>query len=312
MSAEKALLRVGLTGPLRQAGPYSRVVAGNLLGEYLRARRQRLQPEDVGFPARTGRRVTGLRREEVASLAGISADYYQRLEQGRDSNPSAQVMNALVRILRLDAAAANYLFTLAGLPPRADTINQLEGEQVPAGTLRLLAALPLPAIVVGRYFDVLASNASARALSPALWPGRNRLLSVFLDAAEFDRYGDWELSTAQLAAVIRAHVGTHADDLRFQRLIERLSMDSERFRTLWEEQEVTDRDDSPAHLYYEQVGDLTLDREQLAVTGATDQSLVIYHAPPGSPAAAALQQLLRTQSADTTPDRPSPVAEPHR
>lgn len=133
MSAEKALLRVGLTGPLRQAGPYSRVVAGNLLGEYLRARRQRLQPEDVGFPARTGRRVTGLRREEVASLAGISADYYQRLEQGRDSNPSAQVMNALVRILRLDAAAANYLFTLAGLPPRADTINQLEGEQVPAG-----------------------------------------------------------------------------------------------------------------------------------------------------------------------------------
>lgn len=176
----------------------------------------------------------------------------------------------------------------------------------------MLAALPLPAIVVGRYFDVLASNASARALSPALWPGRNRLLSVFLDPAEFDRYGDWELSTAQLAAVIRAHVGTHADDLRFQRLIERLSMDSERFRTLWEEQEVTDRDDSPAHLYYEQVGDLTLDREQLAVTGATDQSLVIYHAPPGSPAAAALQQLLRTQSADTTPDRPSPVAEPHR
>lgn len=278
-------------------------MADNLLGEYLRACRQRLRPEDVGFPARTGRRVSGLRREEVAVLAGISVDYYQRLEQGRDHSPSAQVMTALVRILRLDGAATNYVFTLAGLPPPAATSGQLEEEHVPTGTLGLLAALTLPAFVVGRYYDVLASNPSARILSPALRPGQNRLMSMFLNPAEHDRYGDWELSTAQLVAVIRARLGTHAHDPRFQRLVEQLSEHSERFRMLWANHDVTDRDDSPAHLYYEHIGAVSLDREHLPVSGAHDQTLVIYYAPPGSPNAAALRQLLRTGSTDIAPDR---------
>lgn len=144
----------------------------NLLGDYLRARRELVQPDSVGLPAHGVRRVAGLRREEVAMLAGVSSDYYLRLEQGRDRNPSIQVLEALARVLRLDDAATDYLLGLATPRPRHRRRSPRR-ETVPATIRELLDVLGLPAFVEGRYFDVLATNSLARALAPSL-PGRRQ------------------------------------------------------------------------------------------------------------------------------------------
>ncbi|MFD3603851.1 helix-turn-helix domain-containing protein, partial [Streptomyces sp. NPDC058656] len=155
----------------------------NLLGDYVRARRELVTPEQVGIPAMGVRRVPGLRREEVAMLAGISADYYLRLEQGRDRNPSVQVLESLARVLRLDDDATAYLLRLGADRTRRRQRRRRK-ETVPPGIAKLVAMLPLPATVEGRYFDVLAANALATALSPRLVVGANRLRDVFLDPAE--------------------------------------------------------------------------------------------------------------------------------
>ena len=170
----------------------------NLLGEYLRARRELVNPEDVGVRVTGLRRVAGLRREEVATLAGISSDYYLRLEQGRDRHPSAQVLESLARVLQLDETATEYLLSLSRPPTRATSRPRRERVQV--GIAQLLEVIGLPAFVEGRYLDVLASNAMARALSPALRVGENRLRSVFLDTGERDLYPDWEHVIAAMVA----------------------------------------------------------------------------------------------------------------
>jgi hypothetical protein len=154
----------------------------NLLAAYLRACRERVSPGDVGLEGLGPRRVAGLRREEVALLAGISANYYLRLEQGRDRHPSGQVLESLARALRLDAAETAHLLAL-GQPRTRDMVGA-RMVTVPASVGQLLQTLGLPAWVQDEHFDVVASNAVARALSPALRPGLNRLLSVFLDPDE--------------------------------------------------------------------------------------------------------------------------------
>src|SRR5580693_5918701 len=141
----------------------------NALGEFLRARREQLRPEDVGLEDGGHRRTPGLRREGVAMLAGISTDYYLRLEQGRDRTPSVQVAEAVGRVLRLDADEAAYLHTLAR--PRPRRAPRRRPEKVPPGTLRLLESLPMPAFVQDRYLNVLAANPMAQALSPGMRPG---------------------------------------------------------------------------------------------------------------------------------------------
>ncbi len=133
----------------------------NLLGEYVRARRELVTPEQAGIPVFGVRRVPGLRREEVALLAGISADYYLRLEQGRDRNPSVQVLEAIARVLRLDDTATAHLLRLGADGPRRHRARpHRRKETVPPSITKLLATLPLPAMVEGRYFDVLAANPS--------------------------------------------------------------------------------------------------------------------------------------------------------
>jgi transcriptional regulator with XRE-family HTH domain len=144
----------------------------NGLGSFLRARREELQPRDVGLPAGGQRRTPGLRREEVAVLAGISTDYYLRLEQGRERSPSVQVLDALAGVLRLDPDQSAYLHALTR-QPRSRT-PRAEIDPVSPGTLRFLHALPMPALVEDRYLTVLAANPMATALSPALRPGVNR------------------------------------------------------------------------------------------------------------------------------------------
>jgi transcriptional regulator with XRE-family HTH domain len=137
----------------------------NALGEFLRARREQLRPEDVGLAAGARRRVAGLRREELAMLAGISSDYYLRLEQGRDTNPSAQVVDALARALQLDVKATEYLHQLANPSVSGRGAAATDATD---GLAELIDQFPMPAIVANRCLDVLTANPVARALSPGL------------------------------------------------------------------------------------------------------------------------------------------------
>jgi transcriptional regulator with XRE-family HTH domain len=274
----------------------------NLLGDYLRARRELVQPESVGLPVNGVRRVAGLRREEVALLAGISSDYYLRLEQGRDRNPSIQVLEALARVLDLDQAATDYLLSLAAPRPRHRR-RRPRRETVPAGVRQLLSVVGLPAFVEGRYFDVLAANSLARALSPNLQAGQNRLRAVFLDPAEVALYPDWDAATAGLVAGFRESVGTDTDDPRFVQLVGELSLSSDRFRQLWARHDVQAREGAPVRIHHPQVGDLTISREKLSIGGAEGQLLVVYHAEPGTSSAEKLGLLASLASPAATPAR---------
>ncbi|MDN3359436.1 helix-turn-helix transcriptional regulator [Actinomadura sp. DC4] len=253
----------------------------NMLGDYLHARRELVTPGSVGLPQLGVRRVPGLRREEVAMLAGISADYYLRLEQGRDRNPSVQVLESLARVLRLDEAGTAYLLGLGSEAPRRKR-RRPRREAVPPGIGKLLGSLALPAFLEGRYFDVLAANPLAAALSPRLAIGRNRLRDVFLDPAEQALYPDWEAATAGLVAGFRESVGTDTDDPRFIELVGELSLASDRFRRLWARHDVQVREGASVRLDHPQVGELTLNREKLAVGGSNGQLLVVFHADPGT------------------------------
>jgi transcriptional regulator with XRE-family HTH domain len=260
------------------------VSESNALGDYLRARRELVQPESVGLRVNGVRRVAGLRREEVAMLAGISSDYYLRLEQGRDRNPSIQVLEALARVLGLDRTATDHLLGLAKPQPRLRR-RRPRGETAPAGIRQLLDVMGLPAFVEGRYFDVLAANNLARSLSPNLEVGQNRLRAVFLDPAEKALYPDWDQATARLVAGFRESVGRDSDDPRFVQLVGELSLSSERFRRLWPRHDVQAREGMPTRIHHPLVGDLTLSREKLAIGGAEGQMLVVYHALPGTSSA---------------------------
>lgn len=282
--------------------------APNSLGEYLRARRELIDPASIGLRVTGVRRTPGLRREEVATLAGISADYYLRLEQGRDRHPSAQVLTALARVFRLDAAATEYLLSLGEPAPARP--RRPARQAVPAGVRQLLEVLDLPAFVEDRMFDVLAANRLATALSPAIAPGRNRLRSLFLDDAERALYPDWDQATTGLIASFRASIGTDVDDPRIAQLVGELSLGSEHFRRLWARHDVRGLGGGAARLDHPRLGMLELSREKLPVGDSGGQLLVIYHAEPGSATAAALRALLDEEPEDVAADGAARGAEP--
>jgi transcriptional regulator with XRE-family HTH domain len=238
-------------------------------------------PQQAGLRVGAGRRVPGLRREEVALLAGISADYYLRLERGRDRNPSRQVLEALARVLRLDDAHTAHLRTLADAAPRAGSHPPLI-EAVPPGALNLLESLAQPAFIEGRTFDILAANARATRIDPRLVVGRNQLRDMFLDPAAQAMYPDWENVTECLIANLRQSVGRDLDDPRFLDLIAELGQASPRFRTLWALHEVRGQRGGPIRLNHPDVGAMTLNRERLAIGGAEGMMLVVYHPDTGS------------------------------
>jgi transcriptional regulator with XRE-family HTH domain len=265
------------------------VDGSNTLGEFLRARRELVRPEDVGLPGTGLRRVPGLRREEVALLAGISADYYLRLEQGRDRNPSAQVLDALAQVLHLDAESTSYLLELARPRPRRRPGRR--AERVPAGIESLLVTINMPAFVVNKYRDVLAANRLAQALSPLMTPGVNRLRALFTDPLARDYHPDWEEGTIGIVAQLRAEAGANGDDPRLEALVGELSLKSERFRRLWARHDVRQGESATARIRHPRVGELELRREKLAITGTDGLLMVIYHAEPGSQSADALALL---------------------
>ncbi len=254
----------------------------NVLGDYLRARRGLVSPAQVGIPDVGARRVPGLRREEVAMLAGISADYYLRLERGRDRNPSTQVLEALARVLQLDEAHLAYLRTLACDGPAPRQRRRPRRESVPPGMATLVASLHQPAFIEGRYFDILAANPLAQALSPRLVVGGNQLRAMFLEPAEQALHPDWRGSTACMAANLRQAVGTDTDDPRFIELAGELSLASPRFSELWARHDVKAQFGAPMRFDHPQVGELTLNRERLSIDGTDGLHLVVFHPDPGS------------------------------
>lgn len=249
----------------------------NVLGDYLRARRELVTPEQVGLPVLKTRRVPGLRREEVATLAGISAEYYLRLEQGRDRNPSCQVLHSIARVLQLDDD--RYLLSLKTMRPRRPQ-PAIRRESVPASTARLIAQLPFPAFIEGRYLDVLAANALATALSPCLVTGANRLRDVFLNPDEQALFSNWEAAAQGLMAGFRRSVGTDIDDPRVIELVGELSLASPEFRALWARQDVGPRTGARLSLAHPVTGEIKVDREKLAISGTDGMMLVIYHPQP--------------------------------
>jgi transcriptional regulator with XRE-family HTH domain len=214
-------------------------------------------------------------------LSGISSDYYLRLEQGRDRNPSRQVLESIAGVLQLGDDGTAYLLSLGAGQPRASR-RRPRVESVSPSLRLLLDTLPLPAFVEGRYFDVLAANPLAGALSPRLVPGRNRLRDLFLDPAERDLYPDWEASTANVVAGFRDSIGSEADDPRVVDLVGSLSLASPRFRDLWARYDISKYQGAEMTLDHPRVGELRLFREKLAITGTVGQLLVIYHPEPGA------------------------------
>jgi transcriptional regulator with XRE-family HTH domain len=273
----------------------------NGLGDFLRARRARLSPEKVGLvPEPTTRRVPGLRREEVARLAGVSVDYYIRLERGRKVNASESVLDAVARALRLTEVERGHLFTLARPAPRRP--RPLPPQRVRPGVHRLLETMTeVPALVLGRGTDILASNRLARALYTdfdALPPSRRNMARfVFLDEAARRLHEDWEWVARAMVANLRLHTGRYPGDPRLAELVGELAARDADFRTWWAEHDLSRRTHGTKRFNHPLVGELTLQYEALAVTGDPDQILGVHTAAPGSPSERALRLLAEVAAA---------------
>jgi transcriptional regulator with XRE-family HTH domain len=261
---------------------------GNALGDYLRARREQLRPEDVGLVTGARRRVAGLRREELALLAGISSTYYLRIEQGRVDHPSAQVVDALARALRLDAEGTEYLHRLVS--PIGSGRPEFALETVANGLDELIDQFSMPAMVLSRCQDVLAANPCARALLPEFAVGENFLRWLLLDPAARELYVNWDETTQNVVSGLREVAVSDLDDARLRALIDELSAASQRFRELWARADVGYRTGT-THMRHPRVGELQLRRNRLSVPHSGGQHLIIYHAEPGSQSARALDEL---------------------
>jgi transcriptional regulator with XRE-family HTH domain len=279
------------------------------LRDFLRSRRARLQPIDVGIrPDRGARRVAGLRREELAHLAGVSVDYYVRLEQGRSVNPSEEVLNALALALRLGDAERAHLFALA--KPSVTRRRPARPQRVRPGVVLLMDSLvDQPAFVLGRRMDVLASNRLARALLtdfdalPA--SERNMIRWLFCDESARLLFPEWAELAAELVGVLRVDAGRHPDDPQLSELVGELAVRSGDFRRWWAAHPVVERTSGTKRFRHPVVGDLTIAFEALGLPGDPDQTLFIYTAEPASPSHDALR-LLDTWTRAASDESPAP------
>ncbi|QSB13323.1 helix-turn-helix domain-containing protein [Natronosporangium hydrolyticum] len=259
------------------------------LASFLRTRRERVLPQQVGLAAGPGRRTPGLRRQEVAQLAGISVDYYIRLEQARGPHPSTQVLEALARALRLSGDERAHLFHLVGTAPLPTAGAHRE---VPVGIRQLLERLDdTPAIVVDPGYVLLAWNPMWAALTgtdPATLPAEQR--SALHGFFSEDGAGCPAEHARDVVADLRAATARHPTDPALAQLVADLSARSPAFRQLWATHEVAVRRDTSKRLRHPLVGELTLDVQTLQVPGE-EQRLMLFTAAPDSPSAQALQLL---------------------
>ncbi|MEU3062297.1 helix-turn-helix transcriptional regulator [Streptomyces subrutilus] len=267
------------------------------LGEFLRSRRARLRPEDVGLPDYgRHRRVPGLRREELAQLAGVSVAYYTRLEQGNGHNVSAEVLDAIARALRLDDTECTHLTHLARPRTRKQRSRPHRPQQVRPALRTLMDAMDgVPAYLVGHRQDVIGWNRLAAAVFgdfgalPA--SERNLVRLVFLDPATAELYQDWECRACEVVSNLRMYAGEHPEDGQLSALVGELSVKNEEFRQLWAAHTVADKTHGVKRLRHPLVGELSLAFETLRLPDDGEQALVVFHAAPGSPSSDALALL---------------------
>jgi transcriptional regulator with XRE-family HTH domain len=273
------------------------------LGAFLKARRAALDPEDLGLPSGLNqRRVAGLRREELAQLAGISVDYYTRLEQGRARNVSEPILDAVSRALRLTADEETYLRNLA-LPKRKRAAPP-KAQRARPELQRLLDVIAVPAFIFGRYMEVLAWNplCGALAFDFGSYPAGDRNIGkmFFLEENARELHPEWESVAKEVVANLRAEVGKHPGDPRMAQIIGELSVQSEDFRKMWARQSVQEKAYGLKLMRNPIVGDLSLHYETLRLPGDPDQGMVTYTAEAGSESERALS-LLASWIADPTP-----------
>jgi transcriptional regulator with XRE-family HTH domain len=270
------------------------------LGAFLRARRGGASPAAHSLPSTGVRRVAGLRRAEVAVVAGVSVDYYTKLEQGRERAPSAQVLHALAEALRLDEEETAHLFRLAG--------TALVGSRSAPAT----AVAPVlrglldgwsaqPAMVITRGLDVLARNRLAEALYSGFAIHDNVARATFLDPVAPRFYVDHDRACETAAANLRKAAGLHPHDRRVREVVAELRDRSELFAELWARQQVRGKSREAKTFEHHQVGQLTLDYEAFAVNAAPGQELLVYRAEPGSDSAERLALLGSLAAPGPTP-----------
>jgi transcriptional regulator with XRE-family HTH domain len=287
------------------------------LAEYLQACRARVRPEDVGLPTYgERRRVPGLRREEVASLAGVSASYYVRLEQGQSGNASDEVIDSIARALQLGHDEHEHLRVLAR-PARHRAAKRPPAERVDAVTAQLLAGLgDVPAILLGRRTDVLAWNRLGHAFfaghldfdAPARPAGRpNMARLVFLDAHTRDLYPQWTAKARAVVGNLRLTAGRHPDDRLLSTVIGELVTGSTEFAALWADHRVLACAATEYPMRHPLVGDLTVHQQTLTLAHAPEQTLVVVTAEPGSSSQAALTLLNAATAAPAGQPRPAPA-----
>ncbi len=267
--------------------------------EFLATRRAKITPEQAGLPDYGGsRRVPGLRREEVAMLAGVSVDYYVRLERGNLAGASEAVLESIARALQLDDAERGHLFALA----RAANATGVQRRRRPApqrvrpGIQRLLDAInDAPAWVRNGHMDFLAANRLGRALYADLFTSSirpaNNARFVFLDPRSREFYVDWEKGADDIVAILRTEAGRTPYDPGLTELVGELSTRSEEFATRWAAHNVRYHRTGTKRLHHQVVGDLELDYEALDLPGDPGLRMFVYTAAPGSPSADALTLL---------------------
>ncbi|MFI2507079.1 helix-turn-helix transcriptional regulator [Streptomyces sp. NPDC018972] len=285
------------------------------LGDFLQTLRARLRPEDVGLPDYGDRRrVPGLRREELALLAGVSSSYYTRLEQGQSLGASPEVLDALARALRLDEAERHHLHDLAGSVKRRPVVRRPPEEHADAAVLDLLEALgDVPALVSGRRGDVLAWNPLGHALfashldyfAPQLPDDRPNLARlVFLDTHIRALYTDWPDKARAVVQNLRMVAGRHPDDGRLTSLVGELAMSSPEFASMWAEHAVSPCGSDVYEMHHPLVGDLTVTQQSLRPSRNSDSHLVLATAARGSASQSALRLLAQVVS-DARGPRPT-------
>ncbi|MEV0380571.1 helix-turn-helix transcriptional regulator [Nonomuraea sp. NPDC050643] len=271
------------------------------LGEFLRSRRALLRPEETGLPVYGGRRrVPGLRREELAQLAGVSAGYYTRLEQGQSPNASDAVLDAVARVLRLDEAERAHLYTLARPKPQARG-RVARPERVRPGVRLMIESFgDVPALVMGRFTDVLAWNPMAHALlaghldfdAPARPAGRpNIARMLFRDPHTRALYADWPGKARSTVADLRLIAGRYPDAPELGRLVGELSVASTEFAKLWSAHAVADCETDARTLRHPVVGTLSVMAEFMGLPKDDGQRVAVFNAEPGSSSEAALRLL---------------------
>ncbi|QDP98067.1 helix-turn-helix domain-containing protein [Microlunatus elymi] len=281
--------------------------------EFLMSRRAKLTPERAGIPAGLNRRVAGLRRSEVALLAGVSVEYYARLERGAIGGASASVLDAVSQALQLDDTERAHLLDLAraadGVP--ASARNRRRTSKNPATRASLHWALNSitdgVAFVRNAHQDLLATNELGRAFySPLIGDGGrtpNLARFQFLDPASRDFYPDWDLFAQMCVAIMRAEAGRDPHNRNLQDLVGELSTCSETFRTLWGSHDVRTHGSGTKRFNHPVVGEVIFAYEELAITNDPGHILMLYTAEPGSPSHERLRLL-----ASWAAEQPSPAA----